>query len=490
MFLRIKQLLLQNKSAKQTVAKNMFWLSFGQIMSRVIKALIIIYAARRLGVESYGIFSYALGLSALFSILADAGLSSILTREASRSEGWLEKTVGTAFSIKLSLTAFSFALVAFIAPFFSTVSGTVALMPLAALLIVFDTMRDFAFSITRAKERMEIEAAISLTTGIGITIFGFGALWLSPNPMSLMLGYVIGSALGFFLAAFLLRKYIAHLWKNFDWTLAKQMVREAMPFALMGLLGALTINIDTIMIGWLRSAKEVGFYSAAQRPVLLIYMISSLLSTSVFPIIAKLARKENERVRIILEKTVSISILIALPIFVGGAVLSQQIVSFLFGAEYITIASTFTALLFTIILLFPFSIILNALFAYNEQKILVISTAIGGIGNIVLDYLLIPAFGILGSAFATVISQTLAYGFAWEKMKRINNFYTLRHIKKGVVASIAMGIISYALSLAGIHVIINIVISALAYLGILMLLKEKLIKESLEVFKIVEPKAL
>lgn len=468
----------------------MFWLSFGQIMSRVIKALIIIYAARRLGVESYGVFSYALSLSALFSIFADAGVSSILTRDASRNPEWLEKSLGTTFTIKLSLVAFSFALIAFIAPLFSAVKGSALLLPPAALLMALDALREFTFSITRAKERMEIEAAISLTTGIGITVFGFGALWLSPNPMSLMIGYIAGSALGFLLAFFLLRKYVVNLIQNFDKALAKQIISEAMPFALMGLLGALTINTDTIMIGWLRNAKEVGLYAAAQRPILLIYMISSLLATSVLPMIAKLAHNNDARLRSILEKVVPISLLVALPVFVGGVVLSQQIVSFLFGTEYGLIASTFATLLFTIILQFPAATMLNAVFAYNKQGILVLIMALGGISNVIFDYLLIPAFGILGSAFATVISQGFAYGFAWHKMKEINNFHTLRHIKKGVTASIAMGIISYALSLAGIHVVINIVVSALAYLGILTLLKEKLIKESLEVFKIVEPKAL
>lgn len=468
----------------------MFWLTFGQISSRIIKALIIIYAARRLGAESYGVFSYALSLSAIFSILADAGVSSILTREASRDESWIEKSLGTAFIVKLSLVAFSFALVAFISPLFSTISGAAALMPLAALLIVFDSLRDFAFSITRAKERMEIEAVISLTTGIGITIFGFGALWLFPNPMSLMIGYVAGSALGFLIALVLLRSYVAHLLKYFDATLAKQIIREAMPFALMGLLGALTINTDALMIGWLRNAFEVGLYSAAQRPVLLVYMISSLMATSVFPIIAKLAKNDDERARSIIEKIVAISLLIALPIFVGGAILSKQIVSLLFGAEYASVAATFAVLLFSIILNFPASTILNGIFAYNEQKILVIAMALGGIGNILLDYILIPPFGIVGSAFATVVSQALAFGFTWLKLKQINNFYTLRHIGKGFVASVAMGIICFALSLAGIHVIANIIISAFAYLGTLFLLKEKLITESLEIFKIVEPKTL
>ncbi|MFA6365060.1 MAG: flippase [Candidatus Paceibacterota bacterium] len=489
MIKKIKSFLFENRNNKQTVAKNTLWLTIGTVASRVIKALIIIYAARRLGTENYGVFSYALSLSALFSILADIGMSTIIIREISQNAEKTEKILGTSLVIKVSLVLFSLALVLFIAPLFSTIKGASALIPLAALLIAFDALRDFAFSITRAKEKMEIEAAINFTTGVGITIFGFGALWLAPNPMSLMIGYVMGSALGFFLAFFLLRKYVQHFWHHFDKELAKQMIRDVVPFAIIILLGALTINTDTIMIGWLRNAKEVGLYSAAQRPVLLIYLISSLLATSVFPIITRSVHKNNDHVRSILEKTVSISLLVALPIFVGGAILSQQIISFLFGSEFLPITTTFSLLLFTILLMFPGVIILNTIFAYNKQKIVVTSMILGGVGNVILNYLFIPTLGMVGSALATIISQTLAYGFAWKKMKDINNFYTLKHIKKGVSASIIMGIFSYIFSAVGIQVIINIVASGFIYLGVLIFLKEKLIKESLEIFEIKELKA-
>lgn len=490
MFRKIKSFLFENQHTKQTVAKNTFWLSIGTVASRVIKALIIIYAARVLGAENYGVFSYALSLSAMFSIFADIGMSAILTREASRDPGSLEKSLGTSFVIKLSLVAFSFALVALVAPIFSTMDGANILMPLAALLIAFDALRDFSFSITRAKERMEVEAAIGMATGIGITIFGFIAIHISPTPYSLMIGYVSGSALGFFLAFFLLRNYVKNFWKNFDWSLAKKMIREAAPLALMGLLGALTINTDTVMLGWLKSATDVGLYAAAQRPVLVIYLISTLLATSIFPIIAKLAHKNDGLSKSILEKTVPFSLLVALPIFVGGTILSKQIILFLFGPAYISTSATFTTLLFTVILVFPSTIILNSIFAYGGQKIMLASAALGGFGNVIFDYLLIPPFGILGSAIATVISQGLAYGLAWKKMKDINNFHTLRHIKKGLAASIVMGGASYALSLLGVQVVVNIVLSALIYFGTLLLLKEKLIKESLDMFRTEESKAL
>lgn len=490
MIRKIKSLLFENRHAKQTVAKNTFWLSIGTVASRVIKALIIIYAARRLGAESYGIFSYALSLAALFSIFADIGMSSILTREASKAPELLEKNLGTTFGIKLALVGVSMFLVAAVAPFFASVPGSGALMPLAALLIAFDALRDFAFSLTRAKEKMEVEAGISLTTGVGITIFGFAALAFRPTPFVLMAGYVAGSGLGCVLAYWILRKQLGNFLNQFDWQLGKRILKDAFPFAIMGLLSALTINTDTIMIGWLRSAKEVGLYAAAQRPVLLIYLASTLIATSIFPIIAKLAGKDNARVRSILEKTVSISLLMAMPIFVGGAVLASPIVSFLFGAEYASTAATFAALLFTVILVFPAGIILNTIFAYNEQRIMLISMLLGGLGNVLFDYLLIRPFGILGSSFATVISQALAYGLAWKKLKDINNFETLKHVKKGFAAALLMGVLCFALNLLRVQVVLNILISGAFYFGLLILFREKLIEEARSILRTEEPKAL
>lgn len=483
MIKKIKSFLFENTTAKQTVAKNTFWLGIGTVASRIIKALIIIYAARVLGAENYGVFSYALSLAALFSILSDLGMSAVLTREASRSPENLEKNLGTSFVIKLSATAFSFALVAFIAPFFSNMNGVSILMPLAAFLIAFDSLRDFAFSVTRAKERMELEAAISMTTGVAITVFGFAAIFISPTPLSLMTGYVMGSAVGFFLAYFLLRDFVKNIWKNFDRALAKKLIKEAAPLALMSLLGALTINTDTLMIGWLKSATDVGLYAAAQRPVLLIYLIASLLGTSIFPLISRIAHKDNGRVRYVLEKTIPFSLLMAMPIFVGGTVLSKPIVLLIFGTEYLSSYPSFATLLFTVILLFPATIILNAIFAYGAQKTMLYSMALGGISNIILDLLLIPPFGILGSAFATVLSQGMAYGWAWIKMKQINNFETLKHLKKIIFSSVLMGIFAYILNSLGVNIILNISLSIVFYFSMLFILKEKLIEESLSILK-------
>ena len=98
---KIKNFFLQNQGIRQTIVKNFIWLSTGTTISRVIRSLMIIYAARVLGTEHYGVFSYALGLTAIFNIFSDIGLTGILTRElVKRTEK--KEYLATSLGIKLT----------------------------------------------------------------------------------------------------------------------------------------------------------------------------------------------------------------------------------------------------------------------------------------------------------------------------------------------------------------------------------------------------
>ena len=57
---KIKNFLFKNTNTKQTIAKNTFWLFFGEIIGRILKLGIVVFATRKLGVEGWGLFSYSL----------------------------------------------------------------------------------------------------------------------------------------------------------------------------------------------------------------------------------------------------------------------------------------------------------------------------------------------------------------------------------------------------------------------------------------------
>ncbi len=471
----LKTLLFENRNARQTVVKNTFWLGVSNFSGRVIRAGLIIYAARVLGTEGYGVFSYALGLAGFFSLFSDIGVSAILTREISRHPESLEEYVATSLVLKAGLLVLSLLLVIFGAPFISKIPGALPLMPLAALLLVFDGFRDFALSITRAKEKMEVEGIVSVITNVAITVLGFAILLIRPSPFAMLTGYTLGSGVGTLVSFWVLREFFRSPIRNFRRSLLKSVFFEALPFALMGILGAVMFNTDTVLLGWLTNAQAVGLYSAAQRPVQIITTMPGLLAAALFPSFARLALDKSDRFRTILERAIGISILLALPIVGGGILLGPAIVHLLFGAEYAGAAAAFMILLLTALVSFPSGFVSNAVFAHGAQKSFVGSLAFGAIGNLILNVILIPKWGIVGSSVATIGALVISQGYLWWKLQTIQPFAVLPYLKKTLPASVLMGALVFFLQRLGVPLIPNIILGGIFYFALLWMLKENLL---------------
>ena len=257
--------MLQNKGTKQTIVKNFFWLTFAQVASRLIRAAIIIYAARILGAEGYGVFSYALGLVGFFSIFADVGINSILTREAAQNQEKRSDYFATAFWIKLILLTLTSTLVISLAPHFSKIEAAITLIPIIVFLSIFDGIRELTIAFVRAAVKMELEALIIILTNITITVIGFIALFYSPTVKTFALAYVGSAGIGTLISIAILKKEFAKIFSHFRMELVRPIIDAAMPIALVVLAGIFMVNTDILFLGWLRTAQEIGFTPQHKR---------------------------------------------------------------------------------------------------------------------------------------------------------------------------------------------------------------------------------
>jgi len=475
---KIKEFLFENKSMRQMVAKNTAWLAIGEMVSRLIRAGLIIYAARVLGTEGYGVFSYALSLAALFTIFSDIGLSPLLTREIVKQPEKIKEYFSTSFILKLIILLSTVLITLTIAPFFVKIEAARSLIPIIVILIAFDSLRDFGFSLTRAENRMETEAGLKIATNFAITALGVIVLTIKPETQTLAIAYAAGSGIG-------LALLIGKLWHQFKNALAyfkkeliKPILTAAWPFAIMGLLGGFMINIDTVILGWFKGSHELGLYAAAYRPVLLFYVIPAFLSTSLFPIMSRLIQENKaEEMKKILQKSLALVLGVALPIALGGLIVAKPFITLLFGSEYSDASPAFQILMFTLFFVFPGTIISNAIFAYDRQRLFIFSMAGGAILNIVLDILLIPSYSIVGSAVATLISQIFINGYNWYQLKKIISFTVLNNLGKVSISALVMAGIVILLAVLNTPVIITVIIGALVFLVSLIILKEPLLFE-------------
>lgn len=483
---RLKDLLFTNRSVRQTVAKNIFWLSAGQIGGRLFRAAIIIYAARILGAAEYGIFSYALSLAGFFTIFADLGLSPLMTREIAAAKDQPEKQAtyfASAFWIKIFLLAITSLLVIFAAPKFSKIEEVVALLPFVAILVFFDNFRDFTFAYFKGVEKMEREAFLVVVMNITIALTGFIILNFYKTAGALLFSYVASVAVVSVAAFYFIKNLIKGAFKYFNKETALRFIHDSWPLAFSGLFGIFMLNIDIVMLGWWRSAEEIGYYSASQRVVQILYILPAILASAIFPAAARfIKQKEDGKTRLLNEKSMTALYLIAIPLAVGGIILAKPIIELLFGKKYLPASASFQILIASLLIQFPGAVLGNLIMAHNQQKKLVSYVIAGSLSNIFFNVLLIPKYGISGAAIATLISQLAYFTPVWLKIKKLSDFKTFRHLKKIIAGAIIMGIFSYFLNKFGLNVIINIIVSAGIYFIILYLLKEKIINETKELF--------
>ncbi len=478
MIKRIKTFLFENKGAKQTIAKNTVWLSISNYGGRLIKAAIVIYGARALDAAGYGVFSYALTLAGFVSLFLDPGINSILVRETAKaSEEERMKVFSTTLAIKAILVVFGVLIVLFVAPTFSTLPGAAALLPLVALILSFDTFRGFFTSLMDAREHMEWDAAVNLITNAAITVLGFWFLAIHPNARAFTLSYAIGTGIGALAALIIVFPYLLKSLSRFSSELVFPILRAAWPFAVIGALGILLTNTDILIISWMRSAAEVGIYSAVIRIIQVIYIIPGIVQTATLPAFSRLAKKDDARFRAAFERTLGFIFLSSVPLALGGAILGTQVMALIFGPAYGSGGLALRTLMVSMVFDFPASVIAAAIFAYDHQKGLIISSAIAGISNVVFDLILIPRFGITGSAFATLGAQILSNWYLWHMMYKINPFKVMPYLRKIIPAGIVTALTTAVFMVLHANVLVSVTAGVAVYFIALWLLREPLLIE-------------
>ena len=457
------------------IIKNAFWLFSGQAIGRALRAILIVVAARTLGASNWGVFSYALSLSAAFTIFSDIGINALLIREGSRNSGLASKYLSTGLAIKLGLISSLTIFFVLAKDFIIRIPEATVLVPLIIAVFALDSLRDFVSALARSIERMDIEARGQVATNAGIVGFGLLFLVINPSTVSLAMGYVVGVFIGLFTVFLPLKNYFKGLLKEFSHKLIKEIIVSAWPFGLVGLMGVITINTDILVIGTLGSAADVGLYSAAQKPIQLLYLIPSLLAAAFFPTLSREAG-EPDKFRSTLEQGIKSAYLFAFPLALGGVFAAKSIIGFLYGAEFITSYPSFALLSLTIFFVYPSLFFTNALFARNSQKSFYGYLAIGVIVNIILDVLLIPRFGIAGCAIARVVQVALfVYGVI--KLKKSLSFRVFPGIGRIAISSLIMVFSVIGLLSLGLHTVVVIIISGAAYFMSLIVLREPVLKQ-------------
>lgn len=466
---------------ERSIIKNTAWLFSGQAVGRALRAVVIIYAARILGAASWGVFSYALSLAAAFTVLSDVGVNALLVREGSKNPSSRGKFLSTSLVVKLCIL-FILALTALLfRDVIIRIPEAAALMPLIVLIFSFDSLRDLVSALARSLNRMDIEAKGQVITNAAIVAFCFAALFISPSATSMTAGYVGGTLVGLLSVLYPLRGEFKGIFSRFEGGLVKNILLSAWPFGLVSLMGVVMINTDVIVLGVFGSSVDVGLFAAAQKPVQLLYLVPALLSAAFFPNMAE-AVKDRVRFDALFRKGIKAISLFAFPVALGGAALADPIIQTVYGTDYSASAISFLILCLTCIFVFPSVFISNAIFAEGKRKVFIPLALIGIFGNIALDILFIPRFGISGCALASLLTQSVLFCYGIISLRGIVH-RPLSGLWRIILSSLFMVSLALGLNILGVNLFVNIAFSAAVYFASLLLLRESSVREVVRIIR-------
>lgn len=470
---RVKNFFLKNTSTRQIILKNTIWIGVSTTIIKIFRAVVIIYAARLLGTESYGIFTYATGIVAIFAVFSDMGLSSVLVRELSKDREKEKEYFSTAIIIKFIFLSGMMLLLLGSMPFLSKYGAATKIIPIVGISIVLESLRTFLYSIYRSKNSMQGEAVLAVVNEIFCALLIVFFFLKDPSPLSLAYSFMIGNALGLLVTMFFTKKYLAEIKKYFTKELMMPIVKLALPFAILGVFGIFMTNIDSVIIGYFGNEHMLGLFGAAQRPISILYILPGILASSLLPVISRFLKDGRD---LLTSSIVSIasasSLTIALPLVAGGIIIASPLISVVFGASYAGSVMTFKILLLTLLFVFPGTLFAEVLIAQNKQKVFLFTGITGALLNIIFDIMLIPKYGIEGSAVATVIAQAVVNILFYIKAKEHLSITVAKNIHKSIFATLAMSVFAFYAVKINTPILLLLPVSALIYTGMLFILKD------------------
>ena len=198
----------------------------------------------------------------------------------------------------------------------------------------------------------------------------------------------------------------------FDWYICRYLMKEAWPLMLSGLVVSLYMRIDQVMIGQMLGDQELGIYAAAVRISESWYFVPMAISVSLFPaIIALRNRSPNDYLRT-MRNAYGFILWISLGFAGFIAMTSVWIMSITFGAGYEDGATVLVVHAWCGVFVGLGVISGKWLIAEGLHMFAMARTAAGAIANIILNFIWIPRYGIVGAAYATLVAQVIAALFS------------------------------------------------------------------------------
>lgn len=387
----------------------------GILVGGALQYIYHILLARYLGPDELGIFVLGLTVATLASSFSRLGFEFGIVRYVSMYRGMSDtaRAKGTVVeALKLSGIASVIlgALLFLFSPHISAVvfhiQGLSPVMKILCLTIPFSVLMSLFLATCQAFYIARYTALIQnfLFPFLNI-ILAFLVLFLGFKALGVASVYLVSLIIVFGLSGYFLIKVFPDLRTGSPGIIdRKELLIYSVPLLGVSFLTYLVIWTDSLMLGFFKGSHEVGIYSTAAKTSMLLLFILYSLNFIFSPLISDLYNKRDFEPLERMFKTVTRwAITFAFPAFLFTAFWPKEILS-VFGVDFIIASTPLIILALGQFINVSTGSVGSMLVMIGKNWIVLLSSLITLVLNLILNYIFIPRYGIIGASMATAFS--------------------------------------------------------------------------------------
>lgn len=420
-------------------------LLLGRAVGYVMALANSVILARVLGVDRLGVYAYAMGVAALFGLLPNMGISTVVARTIARDPdvggGMVRAAIRAqtllACGVLIAIPAFGAILPAQPVPL-----GYVAL---AAAQLAIGTLSWPYLAVLGGRARYDRMAMAELVAGIAGTVANLGAAALHGGVAAFLWAHVLAAGFAVIVARWAASPFLPT--GGAETLRLGQLFRQAAPFGATAAVQSVYTRLDILLLGQMATTTTVGLYNVAYKPTNLAVYFGGTVAGTLFPLMVQAPGGE---VPASFRRAVRGLGAVAPAMALAFSGLAGPLLRVLYGAEFIAAAPVLAILAWSAAANWLYAPLGVALQARGQERWWLLSLTGGLVVNAVGNLWAIPRWGALGAAGATLASEVallVAGGLLVER--RLGILPCSRSVFVGLGATAASGAVLWALAAVG-----------------------------------------
>lgn len=388
--------------------RNVSYLIFAQVFVKIISFFYVLFLARNLGVNNFGLYSVALSYFTITSTLIDFGISRYLIKEGTLNRKNLSVLISNIIVLRVSFFLLVFTIFGALLYTFDSSKLRVELSLLAFLAVLPQSVSLTLDNVFISLQKLSYSAIALVLTNISIIVFGvlfiYSGYGAFGGLIALILGQLINVAV---LTIFLFKKNLS-MSGTVNFKIMHDVFLKSLPYGLLGFFGFVYFKVDVLILGYLKGSYETGIYGAGYKFLEAVSIIPSALSVTLFPALVVLHKENVGQIRQLSIRIIKIMGVLGILIALLFVMILPKIIE-IFLPSYLPSIFVIQILALAIPLMFIHVPLVQVLLSEDKYlKPLILIALIPLSFNIIANLLFIPYYGYIASAIVTVISDLVS----------------------------------------------------------------------------------